>query len=739
MRLSRKEWMVAWLMALCGNALATEVKLQGQVTAVRGNVVELSIGSEDGVRRGMVFVTKVGNGLSAVPSEIVARFEVTAVSVNRSTARIVQKVDVVTVGDPVELADGASPAPVKPVIVPPPPTQPTPKPPTPIVSPAPSAEAKEPVLKTKATIAAMEGDKFIISAGRVEGLESGMTVSIVRDGQRVARLYVERAEAQQSVAKLFNVERGVFFAVGDEITLTFQPSGELPTPPLGLPEARLPTLPQFTVPRTERAYDLLGALASDGLITRYPARVFHEDSPFQSRAESSIVFTRAQIAGLINEALENVARTTHELVSHGSIVALLQLVREYERELRMLRGDFESVQGQLVEAQSQRSRYGFGGFARFGAVSGRGEGIPPRTEFTQPSDSAFDLRFNLFANLSRRIRFAGQFDTNSENGRSTVIRRAQLTMDDAFKLPLLGRVQVEVGRGDFWYGAGRFSTLLLSDTGGPYDYVKTRYRIGADFLYEGFVTSIGDDPRKNLYGHRLETRVGNNVRLGVAETLLTAEQAWNGGFLLTTFVPTLPLVTVDRIRNNANTNPVSLLYAEANVANGLQLYSEYLIDDLVLREKEPLPHRTGFLIGAQGFLAKNPLKFNGRLEFVRLQPGVYQSNRVIENYFRGDRPIGYILSTPDPRVRGVNSIHLDLNYMPIRKLTLGFGVALADLEASDPMLSRQNIIRLRALFDIMPNLAVGVRAVRTSTTNDNFVPDTFLRNNRLEFHLLRTF
>jgi len=717
------EWAAAMLLVWCGNVFAAEKNLEGLVTAVRGNVVELSVGSDDGVHRGMVFVTKV-------QTAVTARFEVTAVSANRSTARIVQKTGIVTVGDAIELDTAAAQS--KPVIA----LEPHP---SPLIS-HPSSLIPHPS-SLKATILSVEQDKLLLSAGSADGLEAGTYVTIHRGPQRVAMFYVSRVEAQQSEGRVFNVERGVSFAVGDEITLGFQAGGGIAGPLVGPTEERLPKLPQFTVPRTEKTYDLLGALASEGLITKYPARVFHEDSPFQSRAENSIVFTRAQIAGLINDALQNLAQQPNDKIAHGSIAALNQLVREYEKELRMLRAEFESVEMQLEKAQSERSPYGFSGFMRFGNVSRSGSGVAPRTEFGQSVDTGFNLRFNLFANVSRKMRFEGQFDTNSESatGRSTNVRRAVLTMDDAITLPLLGRVQLEAGRGDFWYGVGRFGTLLLSDTGGPYDYVKARYSIGPDFLYEGFATLIGEDPRKNLYGHRLETHVGNRMRLGVAETMLAADQGLSGTFLFTSFVPTLPFVLVDRLRNNVNTNPVSILYVEANVADGFHLYSEVLLDDLVIREREPLPHRAGFLLGAQGFIARNPLKFNGRLEFVHLQPGVYQSPNTVENYFRGVRPIGYLWATPDPRARGVNSVHLDLNWMPVNKLTLGFNVELADWGADDPLLSRQNIVRFRALYDVSRNFSIGLRALRVSTTNDQFVPNAFGKNRRWEFHLLRTF
>ncbi|MCS6861590.1 MAG: capsule assembly Wzi family protein, partial [Abditibacteriales bacterium] len=719
-------WTAALLMFLSGGIGAAEKNLVGLVTAVRGNVVELSVGSDEGVHRGMVFVTKV-------QTAVTARLEVTAVSANRSTARIVQKMGIVTVGDTVEL-DAAASAPSKPILAPQPPNVLTSQRST--VSPP-----QRPEVAARAVILAVEQDKLIISAGRADGLEAGTYVTLHRGQQRVATFHVSRVEAHQAEGRVFNVERGVSLAVGDEMTLSFQASDGITGPPVSPANERVPQLPQFTVPRTEKTYDLLGALASEGLITKYPARVFHEDSPFQSRAENSIVFTRAQVAELINEALHNLAQQPNEKVAHGSIAALNQLVRDYEKELRMLRADFESVEMQLEKAQSERAPYGFSGFLRFGNVRASGSGIAPRTEFGQSVDTGFNVRFNLFANISRKMRFEGQFDTNSESttGRSTNIRRAVLTIDDAIKLPLLGRVQWEAGRGDFWYGVGRFSTLLLSDTGGPYDYVKARYRIGSDFLYEGFATVIGNDPRKNLYGHRLETHVGNRIRLGVAETMLAAHQGLSGTFLLTSFVPTLPFVLVDRMTNNVNTNPVSILYVEANVAEGFHLYSEVLLDDLVIREREPLPHRAGFLLGAQGFLAKNPLKFNGRLEFVHLQPGVYQSLNVVENYFRGGRPIGYLWATPDPRARGINSIHLDLNWMPVNKLTLGFNMELADWGADDPLLSRQNIVRFRALYDVSRNFSIGLRALRTSTTNDNFVPHAFGKQSRWEFYLLRTF
>lgn len=95
MRALRSVCLISLLAAL-GSVAATGAGLQGVVTAVRGNVVELSLGSKDGVKKGMVFIIKNRSGRAA-------RVQVAEVRATRSTARILQKKGVVAVGDAIEI------------------------------------------------------------------------------------------------------------------------------------------------------------------------------------------------------------------------------------------------------------------------------------------------------------------------------------------------------------------------------------------------------------------------------------------------------------------------------------------------------------------------------------------------------------------------------------------------------------------------------------------------------------
>lgn len=95
MRALRSACLISLWAALCSVA-AAGAGLQGVVTAVRGNVVELSLGSKDGVKKGMVFIIKNRSGWAA-------RAQVAEVRATRSTARIVQKKGIVAVGDAIEI------------------------------------------------------------------------------------------------------------------------------------------------------------------------------------------------------------------------------------------------------------------------------------------------------------------------------------------------------------------------------------------------------------------------------------------------------------------------------------------------------------------------------------------------------------------------------------------------------------------------------------------------------------
>jgi outer membrane protein assembly factor BamB len=95
MRALKKGWMTILHVAVWSVADAG-ANLKGVVVAVRGGVVELSVGSKDGVKRGMVFTAKNRAGRTA-------RVEVVTVTATRATARVLQGREFIVVGSPVEL------------------------------------------------------------------------------------------------------------------------------------------------------------------------------------------------------------------------------------------------------------------------------------------------------------------------------------------------------------------------------------------------------------------------------------------------------------------------------------------------------------------------------------------------------------------------------------------------------------------------------------------------------------
>ncbi len=681
---------------------------EGSITAMKGTTVRLGFGATDGLTRGALLAVLKGG-------VVIARARVISVSIETAVGQLVepQAVEVVTVGDTVRLTVDARP---KVTALPPP------------------ARSTGPATIISGLTVASVRNHAVALAGEPEGVRPGSLLKVQRGPTAVADARVERVGPKLTEATVVAYAPGQAVQVGDAALVTRTPRA-LPhtAAPSEVPRTTVPTRPpaQHSVAPGDRAYVLLAQLAASGLVRSVPARMLHQNTVLRRRPGDDVMFTRAQVAELIREALTNGFRD--DSLSASNANALRQLVGEFTGDVRALGLDTLAIASQL-EQRTRNAPLGVSGMAQLRGTRLGNAGPDPRSEPVPPeSGLAGEGRLNLFGQFGR-LGFFGQLDgTRRSSNAKGLVRNASLSHR-------LGPVELEAGRREFWYGPGQFGTLGLGDAAGGFDYFQTRVRRG-DFAFEGFSSLVGRDPRRTLHVHRGEFTASPTVRFGASEMVMQFDGSLRPGRFVAANLP-LPMLLGGGFGDN-RTNTLFTTYAEASSPKGFRLYSEVMLDDLVVNPGETQNQRLGYLMGAQLFHPRAPQRFNARAEFASVNPRAYLTflppGGETESWFRNGQPLGYFLTTTNDLGQGLNAMRFDVNFMPFRKLSLGGGWELLDQGTGRAAVSRQSNLRIRASYDLRHDFSLTLRGVMTRTTNPFFTGVGLADRNRLEFEMMKAF
>lgn len=723
------------------------------VTSVRDDQAVLSEGASAGLRPGSIFTISRGGVVRA-------KLRVTAVTPTTSTATIfdIEGDYLVTVGDAARYFT----------------FQPLPEI-VPIPTPTP-AEALPPDTTTETTttnsdgttsstqtatqtgettntlpgtsaestldvrVKSVDGKNVVLDAGIKEGIRTGVNVPVWRNGSVAAILRVQSASTYESNAIItWADESAPALLIGDHIRLerTAPANGEnggeevIRVGATAIPAVPIPYetgASNAVVPRADRTYEYLTALAVSGLIRSQTPDVFQDDGILRHRTENDITFTRAQIAGFVREAVDN----SGETISARDRVALGALARDYARELDILRVD--PVKLANLEPKGGFS-LGYSGVARvsFGGGSSGNFDLPfSETQGTTRLNSGADLRANIYGNLSKKLSFFSTVDATTRlstgNKSSNVaLRRGYLSYDAS---TVARGLKVEIGRNEYWWGPGHFGTLMLSDVAGGLNSVHTVLRRGS-FKYEGLYSPLGRGPsggQRSLYGRNFQFELGSQSRIGFSETLLLPKKAFDtiSAFASLSPVP-IPLSFIQRARGGNTTgnqsNSLYEFYGETSLARGFQLYGEFLVDDISTTRNNLTRNRLGSLLGAHIYSPKDPAKLGLYAEFTTLGGRTYFPLRYEfdqdedYNYLQGGDSLGYpVTATPNTLDRGgAESFRFSAYWKPTARLRLGAGFEFADINAEQDILQRQQTFRLRAAYDLSRNLTLYSRVLNVST------------------------
>ncbi len=761
------------------------VPVQAILTGVGGSTATLGIGAADGAVVGAVYALPLAGNVKA-------RLQITAVRANDSTANvsILEEGFTPTVGDTTRFI-GIERIAVAPVAAPTVPLTPAPSiavpPSAPSSNPLPTFPPTSPVanngvrvapapisavLGSTATVTSTSGQNVSISAGSAQGAKASQNVPILRGGEVIGLLRLQVvSENSSSGVVLYRDESLAPIAPGDAVGLL----GAAPN--VGMPAGNAPILAQaptiaatvvkfetgannFAVPKANPSYELLAALASGGIIQSQPAAVFQDDGARRHRTAEDILFSRAQIAGFIKEAIGN-----YDAESKGTgrdRAALSLLTKEFRRDLVAL-GETEAT---LSPFTSGGSAVGVSGFTRFTVAGGETDSTN-RDPFSESygarrSKTGYDSRTNIFGQFSSKLAFYGSFDYGNDirRGNSNIldvsagtagtsnginnlqVRKAFLSYDAQ---SLLRGLTLSAGRREFWWGPGQFGTTTLSDASGGLNSFSSVFERGS-YKLEGLYAYLGRGPvggARSLYGQNLSVKAGNSARVGLTTTILSPKDKFDPKLFLGAFTP-ISLYLLDRqggkTSGGANgslgeTNAVVGAYVEAAVARGARVYGEIVLDDLAVNDNNPIENRNGSLIGAQFFNPNNPAKASFTAEYTRLNSisslAFIGGSKDADSYyqFRG-APLGYAVSPTAPtQFGGAESLRFEGHYMPIPRLRLNAGLEFADINAEEQNqvslgnrgFSRQQIYRFAAAYELSRTFTLTARAQKIDTNQPNFI------------------
>lgn len=750
---------------------------EAAITSARGKQLTLGIGSDDGARKGAIYVAN-RDGRER------ARLQITEVRRTESTALLLSKEEdfVLPVGSSVTFVEIAPlpvepPAPVTPTVpVVVPPTVTTPgttantqpvSPSTPVTVPGVASKPlppKVPVPMTRtvpvssgmmvspAAIAAVNGTDVTLNVGAKRGLKAGSTLPVLRDGNVVALIRLQQVNPEGATGTvIWRDEAALAPQAGDLVGVGLGGAPSVTEIAPGVPAVPIPYetgASNATVPTANRDYLYLGSLAASGLITSQPANVFLDDGSRRHRTAEDHTFTRAQIAGFIIEALSSPKAADPP---EKTRVALGNLIPEYRRELRTL-----GVADEQLTAFTGRKGFEFGvsGQSRATLVGGDNDNFrPPFSESGQVAQfvlprpnglrtrSGFDTQTNIWAR-SGNLSFLASVDAGTDpaknfNDDSAFIRRAILSYNANKHLRGL---TIDVGRDEIWWGPGHFGTTALSDNAGPLNMIKATLKRGS-LVSENLYAPLGTGPggkSRSLYAKNTYIKLGSQTRIGLVETVLDPSSKLNATMLLGTFSP-IPLNLVERHLTNERSNLVTQFYLENNVARGVRLYGELLIDDIAVNDNNNARNRMGTLLGTHIFSPKDPTKLGVYAEYANLAGRTYldlNGDPDYNYYYRG-LPLGYPVAPPFNNlgagndIGGAESLRVEAYWKPARRLRLHGGFEFADLNsevnvpAAPPLprfgLSRQQIYRFKATYDLRRDIALTARVMRVTTTQPNFI------------------
>jgi hypothetical protein len=289
---------------------------------------------------------------------------------------------------------------------------------------------------------------------------------------------------------------------------------------------------------------------------------------------------------------------------------------------------------------------------RLGVADGRGQ-LLPYVGFQSGRGLAGGVRFRLDTDGARTPDFNGR---EWRHGATGDTKNAYLALQ-------LGAADVIIGRDDLRWGASENGTLLLSANAPAIDQIGLRVRLGpitaSSFFGNlddltltaptarapGDTHPAGTEIRRRITGHRVRWQVNRVLAVGVAEVVVYGgkDRAPETEYMIP-----VAIYYAAQWNSGKNDNILGAFTVDLRPNDNLELYGEYLIDDLQIDNKAPgdqEPFQGGILLGQRLY---NPLGLDGsllRVEWARVEPFTFNQVLPWNRYVYKDQPLGFPLGS----------------------------------------------------------------------------------------------
>lgn len=194
-------------------------------------------------------------------------------------------------------------------------------------------------------------------------------------------------------------------------------------------------------------------------------------------------------------------------------------------------------------------------------------------------------------------------------------------------------VAASFGRIPQRWGPGRFNQLLISDNSPPLDMLKIEISLWKTLEFTGLTATVDSDSGTYLVAHRLDIRPADRLRIGVSESILFKSSGLELAYM-NPLIPWYPVQWNERLDDNAFIS----LDASWKPAGGLELYGEFLIDDIQYENDGDRPNKLGMTAGISAY--SRSLGLGSVLEYTRIDRYVYSQRRPCNYYLHHGEIIG---------------------------------------------------------------------------------------------------
>jgi hypothetical protein len=323
-------------------------------------------------------------------------------------------------------------------------------------------------------------------------------------------------------------------------------------------------------------------------------------------------------------------------------------------------------------------RYADGCLAGRDSVAAR----PVRGGDEEPVSASIDVSYELWGGVGNALGFYSDAAilVEEQDGprtarlskRARTWRGATVTIDRAYVKYERSHVAVALGRRGPAWGRSARGRLLLSGSAPTFDQIDASLTVGPlgfhafhamlEYDETGAEELLGPSDHVFLAGHRLAFS-GRRGSVGLNEVVVYGSGIPDPAYLN----PLLPYY-VSQHNERANDNVLWSADFTWRPAVGLELYGEFLVDDLQYDRDTERPDKYAMTIGQAYYSHAIGLDYRVVLEYSHARKWTYTHARVEHRYEHDGRPIGFDLG-PDAD-RGI--MELSVHPSPAWSVTLGY-------------------------------------------------------------------